>query len=97
MNNSIAANTIQGKTMRRIITVDNVVELTLSDNDPTEMNTIFCKTTPSKMLRILLSYGYIMCINATSMFVVSNKTCVVLSLDELIIIIKTITLSRQIM
>ena len=34
---------------------------------------------------MLLLYGFtIMCINAISMFVVSNKTCVVLSLEELI-------------
>ena len=72
MNNSIAANAINGKTMMRMITVDNVVELILSDNNPTEMNTIICKTTPSKMLRTLLSYGFtVMCINETIMFVVS--------------------------
>ena len=46
MNNSIAANAIKGKTMGRMITADYVVELILSDNDITEMNTIICKTTP---------------------------------------------------
>ena len=75
MNNSIAANNIKGNNMRRMISVDNVVELKLLDNDATEMKTIACKTTPSKMLRILLLYGFTtMCINATSMIVVSNET-----------------------
>ena len=97
MNNSIAANNIKGNNMRRMISVDNVEELKLLDNDATEMNTIACKTTPSKMLRILLLYGFtIVCINATSMFVVSIKISVVFSLYELIIVTKTIT-SRQIM
>ena len=84
MNNSIAANNIKGNNMRRMISVDNVEELKLLDNNATEMNTI-----ASKMLRILLLYGFtIVCINATSMFVVSNKTWVMFSLYELIIVTK---------
>ena len=81
MISSIVANAINGNITKRMVNVDNTSEIKLSNNDMTDMNNIICKTTPSTILRIILSYGFIIiCIKATSVFAVSNKTCEVLEL-----------------